>query len=162
MQSLAAKPSKPVKPIKEGLFEIIETDFGTWRLCDSGVKSACGRKMRYREFTSHAEILGRPLVSIANGIDPRTKKWATAAGFIAIGQRASGIIAIGQFCNGGLLAIGQFCSSRFFALGQFTIAPVAIGQFSLAAFTVAQAGLAGFGLFQAGINVWNLMSSWGM
>ena len=152
MTTLAAKPAKPVK---KPLFDVVETEFGIWKTYKDG--NRCNSY--YSEFTSHAHLLGRPLVSIVNGIDPRTKQWAKADGFIAIGQRATGVIAIGQFCSGGVLAVGQFCCSRFLAIGQFSVAPVAIGQFSLAAIAIAQLGIAGTGLFQEGLKLWPMLLS---
>lgn len=135
-------PTKPVKPAKEQPKKII-TPSGTWRVLDyeNGGK--------FREFRSHAEIMGRPLVSIANGIDPTTKKAAVARGVIAIGQRASGTVAIGQFVS-GTISIGQFAFGRVFAIGQFTAAPLAIGQFAIGLAVVAQSAVAGWGVFQSG------------
>ena len=139
--SIACK-NKPAKPVKSKI-ETVMTDFGTWRNHDFGG----GRK--FGEFRSHTEVMDRPLLSIAWGMDPETERMATARGFIAIGQRASGFIAIGQFVN-GWLACGQFASGRIAAVGQFVVAPLAVGQFALALAAVAQMGAAGWGVFQSG------------
>ena len=149
--------AKPVKPIKDTLFEYVETEFGTWKIYDPGKdnfkQKIFGCQPKYREFASHAEIFGKPLFTFASGFHPETKRMAVADGFIAIGQKAKGVVAIGQFCNGYVFALGQFCTSRIFAIGQFTVAPLAIGQFGLALFVVSQFGIAGLGLFQIGINL---------
>jgi hypothetical protein len=143
MTSFAIKPTKPVKPTK---FETTVTQRGTWRKCD------LGGGQKFCEFKSHAEVGDQPLVTIAWGIDPDTRKMATAEGFIAIGQRAKGVIAIGQFVNGHF-AFGQFAVARVAAIGQFVVAPLAAGQFAIAVATVAQSGLAGWGILQIGTTV---------
>ena len=121
----------------------IVTDAGTWRKIDYDDGA------RFREFKSHAEIMGRPLLCIATGKDPDTQRMAVAKGVIAIGQRASGTIAIGQFVN-GTVSIGQFATGRLAAVGQFVVAPIGIGQFSLAVVAAAQIGIAGWALLQTG------------
>ena len=145
MPTLAAKPSKP---IKEPVFEVFETAFGTWKKH----YDAKGN-WRFTEFASDAEIFGWPLISIVNGIDPRTKKMGTADGFIAVGQRARGAIAIGQFCNGYVFSLGQFCTSRFAAIGQFAVAPLALGQMTIGLLSLGQMGIAAAGLFQLGFTL---------
>lgn len=148
---------KPVKPIKDPQFEITETTSGTWKtLVDPKSKT------KYSEFRSDAELFGKPLVSIVSGIDPRTRKMGLADGHIAIGQRARGTIAIGQFCNGSVFALGQFCTSRFAAIGQFVAAPIcvgqfafgvlALGQFALGLLALGQIGFAAVGLFPIEID----------
>lgn len=145
MGNVAEFPIQPVKPVK---YEIEKTYSGTWRRYESPAGE------RFAEFQSESEIGGRPLVTIAWGIDPETGKMAIADGFIGIGQRARGFIAIGQFVN-GTFALGQFATGRVAALGQFVIAPLAIGQFSIAVATVAQMGLAGWGIFQFGATAFD-------
>lgn len=140
MQTTA--PAKPVKPCKDQSIRKV-TDNGTWRTIDFGD----GRK--FREFKSHAEIMGRPLVCIASGRDPITGKMAVAKGIIAIGQRASGTIAIGQFVN-GTVSIGQFATGRVLAIGQFAIAPLSLGQIGIGLAFAAQVGFGGWGAFQLG------------
>lgn len=142
------KPTAPLKPVKPAKDQSIRrvTDNGTWRTFDFGD----GRK--FREFKSHAEIMGHPLFCYAAGMDPVTEKMATAKGVIAIGQRASGTIAIGQFVN-GTFSLGQFATGRVLAIGQFAVAPLAIGQCGIGIAVAAQAGIAGWGIFQSGLVV---------
>lgn len=138
--------TKPKKPVKQAEFTIQETSHGTWtyRFGKNGIQ--------YKEYRSHAKLFDLPLVSIASGINPDTKRMATAEGFIAIGNRAKGFIAIGQFCQ-GYISIGQFCTARIFGIGQFTFAPIAIGQFSLAVFGLGQMGASLSGIYQIGISL---------
>ena len=131
---------------KSPKYEIVRTEFGVWKSLDL----PNGRK--FRQFTSHAYLLGRPLLGMAVGVDPETGRMATAEGFIAIGQRAKGVIAIGQFVN-GVLAIGQFATGRVCAVGQFVAAPFALGQMSIGLLAVGQMGAAGCGIFQFGATV---------
>ena len=138
-------PIKPVKPVKDQTKQRVTTN-GTWRTFDFGD----GR--RFKEFKSHAEIMGRPLFCYAQGVDPITEKMATAKGFIAIGQRASGTIAIGQFVN-GTISLGQFATGRVLAIGQFAVAPLALGQLGMGLAAAAQMGIAGWGSFQTGAVV---------
>ena len=139
---LAFKPIKPTKPVK---YEITETANGTWKKYQH---EGCGGS--FKEYRSHAEWFGLPLIHYVSGADPETKKMATAKGIIAVGQRASGVIAVGQFAN-GYLSVGQFCTGRIAAVGQFVAAPLGLGQFSIAVLSMGQAGLAGWGIFQMGV-----------
>lgn len=162
MTSLALKPSKPAKPIKAPVFEITETPTGTWKTHHD---PKC--RTKYSEFRSNAELFGKPLVSIVQGIDPRTRKMGIADGHIAIGQRAQGTIAIGQFCNGYVFALGQFCTSRFAAIGQFVAAPIcvgqftfgvlSVGQFAIALLAVAQMAISANGVYQFGMGFGELL-----
>ena len=145
MTTLAAKPTKPTK---KPVFDVIETAYGTWKKhFDEKGNST------YTEFTSDAEFFGWPLISIVQGFDPRTKKMGTADGFIAIGQRARGAIAIGQFCNGYIFSMGQFCTSRVAAVGQFAVAPLALGQMTFGFLALGQMGIGAAGLFQFGLSM---------
>lgn len=136
-----------LKPIK---FTFTQTELGVWKTFDH----ADGTK--FRQFTSHAQLMGRPLVCVAAGLDPETGKMVIADGWVAIGQRAQGVVAVGQFVNGGV-AIGQFATGRIFALGQFVVAPFAIGQLSIGLAVIGQSGIAGTGIFQMGITVYGGM-----
>lgn len=154
---------KPKKPIKEPHFRIAETPNGYWKIYGGN-----NRNEQFSEYRSHAEVFGRPLVSIVKGNDPRTGRMGVADGVIAIGQRARGFIAIGQFCNGQFISVGQFCTSRFFALGQFAVAPIAvgqgvlgviaIGQFASGLIGIGQMGIAGIGQFMEGIDLFSVFS----
>jgi len=137
MSEIALKPGKSNK-VKESTF------YGVWESYDGP------NNRRFREFKSHIRILGVPLIGIAGGFDPDTKKMAQAHGVIAIGQRARGFLAIGQFVN-GYVSIGQFATGRIAALGQFVVAPIGIGQFSIGVAALGQSGIAGWGIFQQGL-----------
>ncbi len=134
------QPKKPVKTVD------YKTDWGIWRTLDYPTGQ------RFREYKSHLEVLGRPFICIAWGMDPATEKMVTARGFIAVGQFASGMIAIGQFVNGGV-SIGQFASGRVAAIGQFVAAPFALGQCAIGLAVISQFAAAGWGICQLGITV---------
>jgi len=70
---------------------------------------------RSYEYKSEIELLGWPLVHIAQGIDPQTGAPRVARGIIAIGNIAIGGLAIGGFAVGGI-ALGGL-SLGLFALG---------------------------------------------
>lgn len=125
-------------------YEYVPTGLGVWKTFqfENGVK--------FSQFTSHAEMGGLPLFSVAVGFDPETGKRATAHGVFAVGQKARGVVAVGQFAS-GYLAIGQFVTARVGGIGQFCAAPLAIGQFSIAAAAICQIGLVGTGIMQMGI-----------
>ena len=89
------------------------------------------------EYRSEAEILGWPLVHIAQGINPETGAPRIAKGVIAIGNIAVGGLAIGGFAAGGITIGGL-------GLGLLSFGGVAIGI--LAAF----GGLALGGFFAIG------------
>ena len=75
-------------------YKIEETPRGTWKryVYPSG---GC-----YAEFTSRATIFGLAFLHYTVGICPETGKRKTAKGFIALGRKAMGVIAIGQFAAG--------------------------------------------------------------
>ena len=94
-----------------------------------------GRGMGY-EYMSEASLFGLPLVHIANGIDPETKRPRVAKGIIAIGNIAVGGLAIGGLSFGvisfgglalGLIALGGAAIGLLLALGGMAIGLVAIG-----------------------------------
>lgn len=136
-------------------YKITETPRGVWRehLSPSG--------QVFREFTSHATLLGIPLVHYTSGRCPETgrRKVArgvfavgrVAVGFVAVGQASLGLIAIGQLALGvifglgqaatGMACLGQLAIAGWFAFGQLAIAYVAIGQFGIGHFVLAQIGM---------------------
>jgi tRNA A-37 threonylcarbamoyl transferase component Bud32 len=116
-----------------------------------------------REYRSKWEFFGFPLVHVATGIDPKTRKPRIAKGIIAIGDQAygglaiggvaCGLIAIGGVAFGGItfgglsiglmLAIGGAAVGLGAALGGCAIAPVAVGGCAVGYYA---AGGAGFGV----------------
>ena len=137
---------KPQKPTKKSVYQVRETDHGTWKIHFDG------RGKRFREFRSHAELFDLPLIHLVSGINPETQKRGTAHGIVAIGNNAKGFVAIGQFCQ-GYFSFGQFASARILSIGQFAIAPLAIGQMSLAVFGLGQIGFSLSGIYQLGATV---------
>jgi hypothetical protein len=81
------------------------------------------------EYRSSLEILGWPLIHIAQGFDPDTGRPRVARGIIAIGN-----IAIGLFAVGGL------------ALGGFVIGGLGLGVVALAGIAVGWVALGGMAL----------------
>jgi hypothetical protein len=71
------------------------------------------------EWKSKQSLCGWPLVHVACGRDEHNRL-----------RVAKGIVAVGQFAQGGI-AIGQFSAGTVFGLGQFVAAPIAIGQVAL-------------------------------
>jgi hypothetical protein len=82
------------------------------------------------EYKSKAELFGKPLVHIAQGVDPKTGRPRVARGIIAIGNVAFGVIALGGVAVGvvslGGMAIGGL------AFGGFSLGGIALGGFALA------------------------------
>jgi hypothetical protein len=82
------------------------------------------------EYKSKMELFGKPLVHIAQGIDPKTGRPRVARGIIAIGNVAFGVIALGGVAVGvvslGGMAIGGL------AFGGFSLGGIALGGFALA------------------------------
>jgi len=126
-------------------YKITDTGSGVWReyLYQSGAL--------FREYTSHAEMFGMPVVSLVSGVSPETGKRGVARGVVAIGARASGFLAIGQFAS-GYVTVAQFGTARLIGVGQFIAAPLALGQFAIAVAAIAQFAAAGTGIFMAGVT----------
>jgi hypothetical protein len=76
------------------------------------------------EYRSELEILGWPLIHIAQGIDPATGRFRVARGIIAIGNLALGVFALGGV-SGGIFTIGGL------GIGLFTFGGLAIGGIAL-------------------------------
>lgn len=91
------------------------------------------------EYKSGLNILGVPLVHIAQGIDPATGRPRVAKGVIAIGNVAIGLVAIGGIALGGLTLGG--CSFGAIACGGLAVGGVAMGGAALAGY-LAVGGLA--------------------
>jgi hypothetical protein len=81
-------------------YQVRRTRLGTWRrfLYPSG--------HLYSEFTSHADLLGLPLLHYTSGVCPETGRRRTARGVIAVGARALGLLALGRVALGAV-ALGQ-------------------------------------------------------
>jgi len=82
------------------------------------------------EYRSNIEILGLPLVHIAQGYDPQTFRPRVARGIIAIGNIAIGVFALGGLAMGGFTLGGL--SLGLFALGGIAIGSIALGGVSMA------------------------------
>ena len=91
------------------------------------------------EYRSQTEILGWPLVHIAQGINPETGAPYVAKGIIAVGNMAIGLLAIGGLALGGV-ALGGL-SLGLLALGGLAIGGVACGGVALGLY-MALGGLA--------------------
>ncbi len=98
------------------------------------------------EYKSSRTLFGLPLLHVASGCDPVTRKPRTARGIIAIGGRATGVVAIGGMATGvfsfgglamgvfafggtavGLVSFGGLALALLFAMGGGAVAPIAIG-----------------------------------
>jgi hypothetical protein len=91
------------------------------------------------EYRSSLEILGWPLIHIAQGIDPDTGRPRVARGIIAIGNIAIGLFAVGGLALGGF-AMGGL-GLGVVALGGIAVGWVALGGMALALY-LAVGGLA--------------------
>lgn len=136
-------------------YKIAKTAWGTWRthLSEQG--------RYYAEFTSHAELLGWPLLHYTRGINPQTGSRKTARGVVAVGRVAVGGLAVGQAAFGlcavgqagfgvlfglgqacsGLYAVGQLALGGWFGIGQLATGQTAIGQLALGEYVLAQLGI---------------------
>ena len=91
------------------------------------------------EYRSKTEILGWPVVHIAQGINPDTGVPYVAKGIIAVGNIAIGVLAIGGLALGGVALGGM--SLGLLALGGLAVGSVAIGGVALGLY-LALGGLA--------------------
>jgi hypothetical protein len=82
------------------------------------------------EYKSKIEVMGWPLVHIAQGMDPKTGRPRVARGIIAIGNIAFGVIALGGVAVGGL-CMGGF-SIGVIAIGGLAMGLAALGGVALA------------------------------
>ncbi len=71
-------------------YKIQETSFGVWRsyMYPSG--------QLFQEFTTHARVLGLPLIHYTYGRSPKTGRRVVAKGIVAVGRFAVGVLAIGH------------------------------------------------------------------
>jgi hypothetical protein len=91
-------------------YKIEETALGTW-------KSFLGfNGQLFREFTSHRQIFGMPLLHYTYGRDPKTGRRKVARGFFAVGRIAIGVFPVGQLAI-GIIPIGQAAFGLIFGLG---------------------------------------------
>jgi hypothetical protein len=91
--------------------------------------------------TSYTEVLGLPVVSIAQ---------VGAQGWLAFGQAASGVLVIAQ-AGAGVVALTQVGVSVLFGIGQGMLGLLAIAQIGVGAFFFL--GQAGVGAQAAGQGV---------
>jgi hypothetical protein len=108
-----------------------------------------GRKAWGFEWRTKAEVFGLPLVCVAIGRDPQTRRLRVARGVIAIGQFAVGLVTVAQFGVGllfgfgqfvaGSVVVAQFAGGLVFGLGQFASGYIAIGQLAIGEYVRAQA-----------------------
>ena len=105
-------------------YRIEETSFGTWKRYLNEAGHA------YHEFTSHACLLGVPLLHYTAGRSPETGRRKVARGVIAVGRMAVGLFSIGQACV-GVISIGQLSLGMLLGLGQLCTGLFAVGQLGL-------------------------------
>lgn len=79
-------------------------------------------------FQSQAKFLGLPVIAIAAG-RYGSERYGHARGIIAIGDVATGLVAIGAFAR-GVVTIGA-CGVGLISLGSLALGAVAIGGISL-------------------------------
>jgi hypothetical protein len=130
-----------------------------------------GYRMNY-EYKSEAELLGLPLIHIANGYDPKTGRPLVAKGILAIGNVAIGVLAFGGVAAGGITFGGV--SFGLLALGGLAIGGFAAGGGALSlifsagglavSFGYAIGGLALAPHFIGGNGVdpqfWQMLQNW--
>lgn len=136
-------------------YKIEQTGLGTWR------RYGYENGTSFREFKSHATMLGMPLLHYTFGKSPETGSRVCAKGVIAIGKLACGVIAIGHASIGiiaigqlaiglvfglgqlsaGIAAVGQTAIGIYFGLGQLATGNIAIGQFAVGKYVFAQFGI---------------------
>ena len=146
-----------VKPEK---YEYTETPLGVWR----GYRYPNGQV--FREFRSHAQVLGLPLMHYTRGKCPETGRLVVARGIVAVGRLAIGVVAIGQ-ASCGIIGIGQASLGLLLGVGQATAAftafgqlavgiVVGIGQFATGAFALGQFAWGHYVIaqFGCGTHVW--------
>ena len=108
-----------------------------------------GRKRAWGfEWRTKTQVFGWPLVHVAVGRDPETRKLRVAKGVIAIGQFGIGLVTVAQFGIGlffglgqfmlGSVVVAQFALALLFGLGQFAFGYIAIGQFAVGEYARAQ------------------------
>ena len=105
-------------------YQLDETTFGTWK----SFQHKNGKK--FREFNSHAQVGGLPLLHFTSGKCPETNRRKTAVGLIAVGAFARGFIAVGQVSS-GVIAVGQASFGLLFGVGQLAIGVSALGQLAV-------------------------------
>jgi len=94
-----------------------------------GVAVSWGRAAFGYEYRSQTEVLGWPLLHIAQGVNPQTGLPRVARGVIAVGDVAIGLVAVGGFSLGGL-AFGGF-SLGLAAIGGIALGGISLGGISL-------------------------------
>lgn len=119
---------------------------------------------------SRRKLLGLPLVDIAFGEDPDTnEKTGHAKGWLALGDKATGVVAIGGFARGliaygkitlGFLAIGAFSFGVFAtgltAIGVFTAGGLSVGFVSLGLIGLGYYSMAWLSIGKSPIGFWRI------
>ncbi len=100
------------------------------------------------EWRTKAELFGWPLIHVAVGRDPETRRLRVAKGIIAVGQFAVGLVAVAQVgvgllfgfgqCVFGAVVIAQIAGGVVFGFGQIATGYVAIGQIAVGEYARAQ------------------------
>lgn len=94
-----------------------------------------------KRYRSPVRFFGLPLVSIALGPDPtQQERKGTARGWLAIGDQAYGLIAIGGGLSVGLIALGGI------SIGILSIGGCTLGLFSLGAVAAGLTAIGGLAL----------------
>lgn len=109
------------------------------------------RNVSFKRYTSRARILGLPAIAVARGIGPDGRQ-GHAKGWIAIGDKSTGVVALGGYAR-GVVAIGGT------AVGGFAFGGLALGLIgSFGGFAVAPLGLAIGGMAIGGLG-WGGMAA---
>ena len=118
------------------------------------------------DYRSRATLFGWPLVHVATGLDPVTRRKRIARGIIAIGDIAQGVVAFGGLAMGGLafggLSLGLIafggCALGLVALGGLGVAlAIAVGGLAIAPLALGGQGI-GYYVFAAegtGVHVFD-------
>jgi hypothetical protein len=102
------------------------------------------------EYKSAAELWGWPLVHVATGIDPMTRRKRIARGIVAVGDVAVGGLALGGLAVGGLavgglalglIALGGGAVGVLLAVGGLAVGGVAVGGLAIGGVAVGGAAL---------------------
>jgi tRNA A-37 threonylcarbamoyl transferase component Bud32 len=102
------------------------------------------------DYRSERRFLGLPLLHIASGVDPVTKKRRVAKGWIAVGDTAVGAIAFGGMAFGGV-AVGGIAGGLF-GFGGLALGLVCFGGLA-AGLLAAVGGLAIGGVALGGMAI---------
>jgi hypothetical protein len=138
---------------------LVKTAFGTCPVCGNAVGAPTvlpARRGGGFEWRSRGELFGLPLVHVAFGRDPVTKKIRVAKGIVAIGQFGVGLVTFAQVGVGllfgfgqavaGFVTVGQLALGLYFGAGQIATGQTAVGQIAIGVYALGQVAL--------GAHVW--------